>query len=430
MKTINKQSIINSCLFIISILIFGINAMAQKKAKIYMSVVSHNEDEQPFNTDKTYYLEQRQMCISLAKIFKKNGMKWNLQTDWTFLEAVELYDNGKVVTKTNGKNILKWLYEDLGFEIDAHCQESEGDYLYADVAQWIEKLGVIPSSVVGGFLYDTTGLSKLIGDSVGLSFDWTKHQEGSYSKDSLYFYKPDYLWGASTAYHTGVEDETYGMWIPKDFANFYTHDATQTLAFIGHGCKNTITDKEINLENLFSLLDSLNNGSLPESGFYTSSLILHQNYFEEAAYDSIVSASIDQIKKYDTNGRIQWDILSEVGNKWKNNYKSKPYQLACDEIRISSNMDPYNISGSIENIEVKNEDVNIYPNPAENILHVNSNIENPKIELYNSVGELVLSQQKLSSNIAINISHLHSGIYYIRLFSKDKLLGTQKLMKK
>ncbi len=62
----------------------------------------------------------------------------------------------------------------------------------------------------------------------------------------------------------------------------------------------------------------------------------------------------------------------------------------------------------------KSENVNIYPNPSNEILNISTdkNIEN--VVIYNSIGQVVLSTQ-LSANVAkINIAELANGLYTVK----------------
>ena len=76
----------------------------------------------------------------------------NYQSDWGFLNAVRLYDQG--APNRDGKNIVRYFRENLGFEVDPHAHPNEGPPFYnlADVAWHIEQLGVQPSGTVGGFI--------------------------------------------------------------------------------------------------------------------------------------------------------------------------------------------------------------------------------------------------------------------------------------
>jgi hypothetical protein len=74
--------------------------------------------------------------------------------------------------------------------------------------------------------------------------------------------------------------------------------------------------------------------------------------------------------------------------------------------------------------------INIYPNPATNqftIYDVRFTIL--KVELFNSLGKLVLSQQQNDQQQTINVSSLNPGIYFVRVSdSGDAHVTTSKLV--
>lgn len=59
----------------------------------------------------------------------------------------------------------------------------------------------------------------------------------------------------------------------------------------------------------------------------------------------------------------------------------------------------------------------IYPNPTQNVLHINLNTQIDKISIYNAVGQLVLSNENQHS---INTNELSIGIYQIVVSSQNK----------
>ncbi|MFK5878967.1 MAG: T9SS type A sorting domain-containing protein [Flavobacteriaceae bacterium] len=69
----------------------------------------------------------------------------------------------------------------------------------------------------------------------------------------------------------------------------------------------------------------------------------------------------------------------------------------------------------------------IYPNPTSNILNINSTTQITKLEIYNNIGQAVLSEINKRS---IDISTLSSGLYFIKI--KDELgnLEIKKIIKK
>lgn len=78
--------------------------------------------------------------------------------------------------------------------------------------------------------------------------------------------------------------------------------------------------------------------------------------------------------------------------------------------------------------EIFLENFNIYPNPAENKLYIdspNSNISN--VEILDMHGRLILKQEYKES---IEVSKLKNGIYFIRIIIDDKKQVLKKFVKK
>ena len=74
-------------------------------------------------------------------------------------------------------------------------------------------------------------------------------------------------------------------------------------------------------------------------------------------------------------------------------------------------------------VEDRDNEVNVYPNPSTDFTNVNlylANNENITIKLYNSLGQIVKTDNKglMSSgnhNIKINLDNLVEGLYFIEL---------------
>lgn len=136
-----------------------------------------------------------------------------------------MYDKGTPSTK--GKNFLRYLKEDLGFEIDPHAHETQ--YNYADVLYLIEALGVSVSQTVGGFCAAPPESSKL-------EYLWVPITGWIYPD---YTWQPDFLWGDATCHHID-EDSLWisGIWKPQDTKHFLVHDEDAPLPCFG-GYKNS-----------------------------------------------------------------------------------------------------------------------------------------------------------------------------------------------
>ena len=261
-----------------------------------------------YTADRDFYLRNRALLKLLAETITSKGATYNFQSDWNFLKAVAMYDVGSVTDDTGGKNIVRWMREDLGVEVDPHAHETQ--YNYADVAYLIEQLGVTPSKTVGGFLYDPPDNGQ----------GWEEHIDGLYG--SVYpssFWQADNLWGAATYLHLGNDDKSSGIWRPKDRYNFYVDDPNQRLLYIG-GCANT---------GLLQLLDDIETGQAPADGFYTATLFtVAQDYFSQQSIARL-GAFIDSLAPYVAQDRVRWVTLSQMADLWRTEHASQPSRYDC-----------------------------------------------------------------------------------------------------
>src|SRR6185503_13633318 len=119
---------------------------------------THIEDSSPGGTlgtdqNRASFATLRAKLIEMAERSAAHDLPWVLQPDWKFLEAAKLYEDATATTSTGGKNVLRYLHEDLGLAIDPHSHES-GGYNYTDVAFLLDELGVGGSTVIGGHIWD------------------------------------------------------------------------------------------------------------------------------------------------------------------------------------------------------------------------------------------------------------------------------------
>jgi hypothetical protein len=70
-------------------------------------------------------------------------------------------------------------------------------------------------------------------------------------------------------------------------------------------------------------------------------------------------------------------------------------------------------------------DFKMYPNPANSILNINSSEEISSVEIYSIEGKRVLASQ----NTQVDVSHLTSGIYLVKITTNANKVGTKKLVK-
>lgn len=98
------------------------------------------------------------------------------------------------------------------------------------------------------------------------------------------------------------------------------------------------------------------------------------------------------------------------------------YNTALTQAQIIS------LNASLSSSEFNSNAVkfNIYPNPADSVLNVDSETEIKSVEIYNIQGQVVLS----SFDKQINISGLSSGMYLVRVEDVNGNSLTQKVIKK
>jgi hypothetical protein len=73
----------------------------------------------------------------------------------------------------------------------------------------------------------------------------------------------------------------------------------------------------------------------------------------------------------------------------------------------------------------------VSPNPTNGLLNISFNTipQNTKIELYNSIGALVLSETMNNKTNAINVMDLSSGIYFMKVLEGNKVVAVKKVVR-
>ncbi len=79
----------------------------------------------------------------------------------------------------------------------------------------------------------------------------------------------------------------------------------------------------------------------------------------------------------------------------------------------------------IDEVDVSAIKLNIYPNPTSDVIHISSNVELTKLELFDILGKQVLTTKNCQE---LNIAHLKTGVYLLKMQSSKGQL-TQKIIK-
>jgi|JI8StandDraft_1071087.scaffolds.fasta_scaffold40394_2 hypothetical protein len=291
---------------------------------LYVSITTHSEEGIPdpiYDTvPGTIYSTYRSLTKSMVDTIYSKGAKLNYESDWRFLNAIKLYDTASVMSDTNNKNLLRYIKEDKGFEVDAHAHESNENY--ADIAYRMTLLGVTPSDNIGGFTYNATS---------GNATDWETMQNSLTGRvNTSYSKKFTTLVLAGSSNHT-ADDKTYGAWKPKSKSEFYTHDPSKNLTFIGGGCDNVVTSTSTAADHIATITkisDGIKNGTYANGNFYATNIMLNTRDYS-ADYIAKVGQIIDGLKSRVDAKDIQWVFHSEKKTAWETIYGSKNFQFTC-----------------------------------------------------------------------------------------------------
>jgi hypothetical protein len=228
-----------------------------------------------------------------------------------------------------------------------------------------------------------------------------------------------------------VPDQTTvvkGMW---GTASVYLGDATSPISNINGvaftvGFDNTLIDpNSIYIEYQNSFIDASQNLYFRKLDFANNKLFtasthtisnnvngygkigtLHYQILSSLATDEVLNIGISQANQSDATGLIT-PLTSGTGTL----------------MAIGASV------GVKENLYSGN--VLVSPNPTNGLLNIsfNSIPQNTKIELYNSIGALVLSETMTNKNNTINVSDLSSGIYFMKVLEGNGVVAAKKVVK-
>jgi hypothetical protein len=330
-----------------------------------------------------------------------------MQSDWRYLSSVLTKETTALMMSTNNKNILRWMYEDKGVEMDPHAHESI--YIYPDVAYLMDSIGLPESKVMGGTIYN---------DSNGINV-WTNLINGQYG--NIFpnkFWQPDYMMGGGTPNHV-ADLKYFGFWNPKDTANYLVHDTANHLRHIGVGCeikiKDTISVSYI-LSQINDVINSVQSGQYPQNGFYLQTIFFEQGDLNDTAFYNKVITIADSLNNLVASGVAQWSTLKQAYTEWETAFNASMFQWECGQ--VVNAIDP-----------VLPEKNSVYPNPSSGKIFVESDpaIFN-RLRIYNSLGFLIYECNINIDLLAIDLQSAAKGIYFYSLRGKNANSASGKFM--
>ncbi len=268
-------------------------------APVYVSIVLHYEES--FVQSKPYFFQQRNILLSLARYLREQDITLNVQPDWAFMAAVQSFEDSLMRVETNGKNILRYLKEELNHEIDPHAHEH--GWNYADVAYLINQLGVTPSHIAGGLIADPPEDSK-----------YTYLLSPIAASHFIYSWQAEWLWGDATANHTH-DTAASGIWRPKNQTHFYEHD--------DHGPIPCIGKYTNDMKGVYELIEKSANGLFEADDMITAAIFIGQGNVDSLHQE--LAEHMSTLKTYEAEGQLVFVSLKNAGEIWQTEYSGKGY---------------------------------------------------------------------------------------------------------
>ena len=110
----------------------------------------------------------------------------------------------------------------------------------------------------------------------------------------------------------------------------------------------------------------------------------------------------------------------------KNNETLKPESLF--DAQLSERLVSLSIVDNEEN-NIAGQEILLYPNPATNLITINSKLEITQIEVYNTIGKLLYQEKLDSFKTTFNLSDYPNGNYFIKI-KTEKSQKNFKVIKK
>ena len=159
---------------------------------------------------------------------------------------------------------------------------------------------------------------------------------------------------------------------------------------------------------------------IPQCGKYTKiGSQTHEDAENEPLYDGLQGSWVNEIislSDYLENEiKIRFKLISDGSQRRDGFY--------FDDVKVNI------ISSNLNLTNVELDKIKIYPNPTTDRLFINTNLNDYKINIYNTLGEKIYQSINHSENSSLDLSSFPLGFYIIELNSSNKTT-TFKLIKK
>jgi len=307
------------------------------KTPVYVTVAGHIEDSVAY-TDCRVYGPKRAQLLDFAAALEGTSVAFNLQVSYEWFMGASQCETAALKATTSGLNVIDYLVEHHGFEIDIHQEgastlDASSGNNFAD----IRYLGgqVTPHMTeTTGFQWDNPAqYAALQAGETGLL-----HPE--------FTWKPEILIGGPSVDHTDGDfsrDMTsVGVWIPSGFseAAFHSHDvdADARMVFVASGpnqhCADWGPKTGCHFQNTADfvevMVDYIDSEKLASGKLYTTTLFVPQPIIFSADQGALLLAILEQMEPLIKNGKVQYAHFTEVAEVWRNGYGEEPNIVQYD----------------------------------------------------------------------------------------------------
>jgi hypothetical protein len=317
------KKLVSISTFLIFFLVMFISVHAQK-GKVYVVLFMHNEDNVFGNINDpeslSIYLRHRQGLVEMSQYLHDYSVPFAWQSDWKYLEAILKFETPELKSETNGKNLARWMKEDMNISVDAHSHENFG-YNYADVACLIDSLGVSPPDIIGGHIWDPYN---------NRYAHWERFRKPLRGNQF-----PHYIWNGSVLIGSGTPGHTYdpepsGIWRPFNKYNYWQNDPQGSVLCVGQYTGD--------VEGVRELVRLYKTVKVSEDSILTCTIHTPQG-FPLGFMDDFRSNLVEPLLAMQERGEIKIVDFVELVKIWEYEYKGKTHLYNKPAYRVPEQFD-------------------------------------------------------------------------------------------
>jgi hypothetical protein len=386
--------------------------LASRPPPVYVVPFSRIEDSIP-RADLTdplardQYVTARDAILGMAGMMHAQGLQWSVQPDAKFLLAALRFEPELNSSATNGKNLFRYLKEDLDIAIDPYSREESG-YNYTDVAALLDSLGAGGSRVIGAHIWDPSDPDFQIWDRYWLPI------RGTAFPDAIW--RAKILTGSTTKDHRG-EPLVSGVWRPMGRWHYFIDDKASPLSCIGQYTND--------LPGIVQLVSYRQRRALHPDSILTAGYHIRFDMIADAAARSAVADTVLEVlaRMRDEGEIIVTDFTSLIA-QWRMDYGAEAniYRPGISTLDADR---PAGISGFSLSAG--------FPNPASATatFRVTVPLSAPvRLTIHDVLGRIVAAPvdrlaEAGSHSIRIDVGTLPSGIYIARMHASGEVHSTR-----